>query len=113
MWILPNKCPKCFGNLVLDEVEMSLSCEDCEYHEKTKDKIAFAAAKEEAEEWGPKGKRLIPSLVGKLILNPFGGLMVYLRETLEEGVKGLDLEKEDLELLRKYNLIMEGVKEND
>lgn len=111
MLILEGKCPNCFGNLVLGEEDMSLTCEDCEYHENTKDKRTFAAALEEAEEWGPEDKRLVPSEVGKLLLEPYSGRTGYLRDTLEEAMKGLEMEDSDLELLKKYKLIEE--EEND
>jgi len=107
MLVLEGQCPKCFGNLVLNEEDMSLICEDCGYHENTKDKKAFALALEEAEEWGPKDKRLLLSDIGKLVREPYGGLAVYLRETLEEAMRGLDLEDYETEELKKYHLIDE------
>jgi len=103
--ILEGKCPKCFGNLAIGEEDMSLTCEDCGYHEVTKDKTAFAVAIEEAEEWGPKERRLVPSEIGKLLLSVRLG--EYARETLEEAMKGLDLEPYDLTFLRKFKLIKE------
>jgi len=105
--ILEGKCPKCFGNLAIGEEDMSLTCEDCGYHEVTKDKTAFAVAIEEAEEWGPKERRLVPSEIGKLLLEPYGGLMDYLRETLKEGMRGLGLDDSEMSLLRRYKLIKE------
>jgi len=108
--ILEGKCPKCFGNLAIGEEDMSLTCEDCGYHEVTKDKTAFAVAIEEAEEWGPKERRLVPSEFGKLLLEPYGGLAEYLRETLKEAMKGLEVDESDLKLLRERSLINEGEK---
>lgn len=115
MLILEGGCPKCFGNLVLNEKEMSLTCEDgCSYQEVTKDKRAFVAAMEEAEEWGPKEKRLGPSPVGNLLHQAYkAGNMVYLRylmETLDEAIKGLELEDYDLGALKRYRLIEEEEK---
>jgi DNA-directed RNA polymerase subunit RPC12/RpoP len=105
MLILKGACPKCKGNLILNRTEQSLTCEDCSYKEITKDKKAFIAALEETEEWGPKEKRLVPSAIGKLFLEPYSGLAEYLRETLQEGIKGLDLEEEEIKLLKKYKLL--------
>lgn len=110
MLVLPGKCPECKGNLVLDELEMSLTCEDCHYHENTKDRKTFAAALDEAEEWGPKDQRQFPSEIGKLILS--SRLGDYARETLEEAMRGLELEAYDLDFLKKFKLIKEGT-END
>lgn len=33
MLILEGKCPICIGNLVLEESDLSLTCEDCGYKE--------------------------------------------------------------------------------
>lgn len=105
MLVLEGKCPKCFGNLILGEEEMSLTCEDCGYLEVTKDRKAFYAALEEAEEWGPKEKRLVPSGVGKLLLDPYSGLAEYLRMTLKEGMRGLELEEVEMRKLVGWRLI--------
>jgi len=105
MLILEGQCPKCKGNLILDKELMSLTCEECEYSEETKDKRVFAAALEGAEEWGSKENRLEPSEFGKLILNP--RLEEYARDTLEEAMRGFDLEPYDEEFLKKFKLIKE------
>ena len=106
MWVLEGKCPDCFGNLICIEESLSLECEDCSYKEETKDKKLLLVALDGAEEWGPKDKRQYPSRFGNLILDPFSASTVFLRDTLEEAIKGLDLEEGELEQLKKYNLIL-------
>jgi len=108
MLILENRCPQCFGNLVFSENgSRTLVCEDCGATDKPFTQKEFNTLLLEAEEWGPKERRLVPSEIGKLLLEPYGGLMDYLRETLKEGMRGLGLDDSEMSLLRRYKLIKE------
>ena len=111
MLVLEGKCPNCYGNLVLNEEELSVTCEDCGHSENTKDRRLFAELALEAVEYGPKEKRLEPTPIGKLFLEPFNGLSQYLRETLEEAIRGLDIEEYDYEQLLKYGLVYDENKQ--
>lgn len=107
MQILENACPSCHGHLVLDAENRTLTCEDCGMISSTKDKKLVLEVLEKAVEYGPKSKRLKLSPIGELLLHPDEALPIYLRETLEEAVKGLEMEAYDLDLLKKWNLLKE------
>lgn len=104
MLVIEKECPNCFGNLVLDVEERSVTCEDCDYTDMTKDKRTFALTCELAVEYGPKESRPELTELGNLILNN-ADLLIHLRDKLQEAIKGLDLEDHNLSQLRRWNLI--------
>lgn len=105
MLILEGKCPNCYGNLILDPKEKSVTCEDCGVTEKTNKKSDVDDMLLEAVEYGPKENRYPPTRFGTLLLEPGGGLAEYLKDTLRKAMKGLDLDPEEIETLRAWRLI--------
>jgi len=107
MYLLVKMCPQCKGNLQILQEERALQCEDCGYREETKSLLDIRNALEEAEEWGSKENRYTPTPFGRMLIEN-RGLVGYLRETLIEATKGLELEDHDLNLLKKWGLIENG-----
>lgn len=115
MKVLEGECPSCHGNLVVDFDEGTLTCEDCDFVDVHKGKIGRKLAlelEEKCVEYGDKDKRLKPSIIGKLFLKPYDGLSEYLRTTLEEAVRGGDMEDYELDQLNKYGLLDNGGEDN-
>lgn len=110
---LESECPECKGNMMIDESDTFAACEDCNHQEAIKNKTELAFLLASVVEYGPREKRLTPTRIGKLLLRPFDGLSVYLRDTLKEAVRGQDLEDYDLEQLKQFELLEEAKDEKE
>lgn len=118
MLVIENKCPECYGHLVLDEETRTVKCEDCDTQSKpeqlnavykllthfypsigmSKRKV-WASIKSFAVEYGPPEKRQFPTEAGKYLLKAFemdnaGAMMCENITYLRSAVRGA-LEDED------------------
>jgi len=71
MLVIEDKCPQCYGNLILDDETRTAQCEECGYSERARTKREWLEAKNFAVEFGPREKRHLYTLAGEKLVQSF------------------------------------------